>query len=95
MLDADFAVSRTFLRRTLGLFEAEDVAIVQTPQHFFNADPIQSSLLCAKVWPDEQRFFFNYLMEAKDAWGAAFCCGTSAVLRVRHCWRSAAWRPRP
>jgi len=83
VLDADFAVGRTFLRRTLGLFEAEDVAIVQTPQHFFNADPIQSGLLCAKVWPDEQRFFFNYLMEARDAWGAAFCCGTSAVLRVK------------
>ena len=82
LLDADFAVSRIILRRTLGLFEAEDVAIVQTPQHFFNPDPIQSSLLCSKVWPDEQRFFFNYLLEAKDAWGAAFCCGTSAVIRV-------------
>ena len=58
------------------------MAIVQTPQHFFNPDPIQSSLLGAKAWPDEQRFFFNYLLEAKDAWGAAFCCGTSAVVRV-------------
>lgn len=83
LLDADFAVSRTFLQRTLGLFEAEDVAIVQTPQHFFNTDPIQNGLLCSKAWPDEQRFFFNYLMEARDAWGAAFCCGTSAVLRVK------------
>jgi cellulose synthase (UDP-forming) len=82
LLDADFTVSRTILHRTLGLFAAADVAIVQTPQHFFNPDPIQRSLLRTKVWPDEQRFFFNYLLEAKDAWGAAFCCGTSAVLRV-------------
>ena len=82
LLDADFTVSRNILQRTLGLFEAEDVAIVQTPQHFFNPDPIQSSLLGATAWPDEQRFFFNYLLEAKDAWGAAFCCGTSAVVRV-------------
>ncbi len=82
LLDADFTVSRSILRRTLGLFEANDVAIVQTPQHFFNVDPIQSSLLSNSVWPDEQRFFFNYMLEAKDAWGAAFCCGTAAVLRV-------------
>ncbi len=82
LLDADFTVSRNILQRSLGLFEAEDVAIVQTPQHFFNPDPIQSSLLGVRTWPDEQRFFFNYLLEAKDAWGAAFCCGTSAVVRV-------------
>lgn len=83
LLDADFTVNRSFLQRTLGLFESDDVAIVQTPQHFLNHDPIQRGLLCSKVWPDEQRFFFNYLMEARDAWGAAFCCGTAAVLRVR------------
>ena len=59
LLDADFTVSRWFLRRTLGLFEADDVAIVQTPQHFYNADPIQAGLLCAEIWPDEQRFFFD------------------------------------
>ena len=83
LLDADFTVSSNILQRTLGLFAADDVAIVQTPQHFFNPDPVQSSLLCDKVWPDEQRFFFNYLLESKDAWGAAFCCGTSAVIRVK------------
>ena len=82
LLDADFVADRRILRRTLGLFEEADVGIVQTPQHFFNPDPIQSNLLCSSVWPDEQRFFFNVLLACKDAWGAAFCCGTSAVLRV-------------
>lgn len=82
LLDADFVAHRRILRRTLGLFEEQDVGIVQTPQHFFNPDPIQSNLLCSSVWPDEQRFFFNVLLACKDAWGAAFCCGTSAVLRV-------------
>jgi cellulose synthase (UDP-forming) len=38
--------------------------------------------MCAKAWPDEQRFFFNHLLASKDAWGAAFCCGTSAVFRL-------------
>ncbi len=83
LLDADFVAARTILRRTLPLFEEADVGIVQTPQHFFNPDPIQANLLCASVWPDEQRFFFNHLLASKDAWGAAFCCGTSAVFRVR------------
>ena len=82
MLDADFVPSRRILQRTLCLFEEEDVGMVQTPQHFFNPDPVQSNLLCSKVWPDEQRFFFNVLMPGKDAWGAAFCCGTSCVSRV-------------
>ena len=56
--------------------------LVQTPQHFFNRDPIQSNLLVGHVWPDEQRFFFDHVLASKDAWGAAFCCGTSSVIRV-------------
>jgi len=83
LLDADFVPQPTILQRTLGLFEDPTVGIVQTPQHFFNPDPLQSNLLCQTVWPDEQRFFFNVLLPSKDAWGAAFCCGTSAVFRVR------------
>jgi cellulose synthase (UDP-forming) len=82
LLDADFVPYRNILRRTLGLFEDPEVGVVQTPQHFFNRDPVQVNLLSSAVWPDEQRFFFNVLMPCKDAWGVAFCCGTSAVLRV-------------
>lgn len=82
LLDADFVPHRHLLQRVLGLFDTPDVGIVQTPQHFFNADPVQSNLVCTSVWPDEQRFFFNCLLPSKDAWGAAFCCGTSAVIRL-------------
>jgi cellulose synthase (UDP-forming) len=82
LLDADFVPFRKLLNRTLCLFEEEDVGIVQTPQHFFNRDPMQSKLLSSSIWPDEQRFFFNLFMPCRDAWGAAFCCGTSAVIRV-------------
>lgn len=83
LLDADFAAHRNILRRTLPLFAEPDIGIVQTPQHFFNPDPMQTGLLITRSWPDEQRFFFNTLLPAKDAWGAAFCCGTSAVIRVQ------------
>jgi cellulose synthase (UDP-forming) len=81
ILDADFVPMPDFLARALCLFRDESVGIVQTPQHFINPDPIQTNLSADKVWPDEQRLFFDVLMPAKDAWGTAFCCGTSSVIR--------------
>jgi cellulose synthase (UDP-forming) len=83
IFDADFVPHRDFLWRTMPLFHEPDVGLVQTPQHFFNKDPIQSNLLLGNVWPDEQRFFFDHVMPSKDAWGAAFCCGTSSVIRFQ------------
>ena len=81
ILDADFVPMPQFLRRALSLFREDDVGIVQTPQHFINADPLQTNLSMARVWPDEQRYFFDVVMASKDAWGASFCCGTSSVIR--------------
>ena len=96
ILDADFVAKSQFLTRTLALMREKDVAVVQTPQHFFNPDPIQTNLALARVWPDEQRFFFDVVMASKDAWGGAFCCGTSSVLRFRAADAgSAASRPIP
>jgi len=81
ILDADFVPKRQLLTRTLALMREPDVGVVQTPQHFFNPDPIQRNLSLARVWPDEQRYFFDIVMASKDAWGGAFCCGTSSLLR--------------
>jgi cellulose synthase (UDP-forming) len=81
VLDADFVPFRDFVSRALCLFLDPAVGIVQTPQHFFNPDPIQSNLAISKVFPDEQRFFFDIIMPSKDAWELAFCCGTSSIIR--------------
>jgi cellulose synthase (UDP-forming) len=81
VLDADFVPHRDFLDRTLALFKDPTVGLVQTPQHFFNADPIQHNLGLSRAYPDEQRFFFDHIQPARDAWGIAFCCGTSSVMR--------------
>lgn len=81
ILDADFVPMPNFLSRAMTLFRDENIGIVQTPQHFINPDPIQTNLLATQVWPDEQRFFFDIVMPAKDAWSAAFCCGTSSIIR--------------
>lgn len=81
ILDADFVPTPAFLKRATALLTDPGVGVVQTPQHFINPDPIQTNLAAANVWPDEQRLFFDILMPAKDAWGVAFCCGTSSVIR--------------
>src|SRR6516164_10798614 len=81
VLDADFVPFSNFVSRVLSLFKEPSVGIVQTPQHFFNPDPIQSNLAISKVFPDEQRFFFDIIMPSKDAWDLAFCCGTSSIIR--------------
>lgn len=81
VLDADFVPHVDFVPRALALFHSADVGLVQTPQHFFNPDPIQHNLGIGKAYPDEQRFFFDHVQPARDAWGIAFCCGTSSMMR--------------
>jgi cellulose synthase (UDP-forming) len=81
ILDADFVPQPNFLRHALALFHDPDVGCVQTPQHFFNPDPLQHGFEAAHLWPDEQRFFFDILLASKDAWGVAFSCGTSSICR--------------
>ncbi|WP_342360339.1 glycosyltransferase [Terrarubrum flagellatum] len=83
ILDADFVPRPNFLRRAMSLFHDPTIGVVQTPQHFINPDPIQTNLLATQVWPDDQRFFFDIVMPARDAWGAAFCCGTSSIIRFK------------
>lgn len=81
VLDADFAPHRNILLRTIGLFDDPAVGVVQTPQFYYNADPIQYNLRSTECWVDEQRAFFDVMQPAKDAWGTAFCIGTSFVVR--------------
>ncbi|MGN6775889.1 glycosyltransferase [Rhizobium sp.] len=81
VLDADFVAQPNFLSSALPLFHDSKVACVQTPQHFFNPDPLQHGFKAVRYWPDEQRFFFDVLLASKDAWGVAFSCGTSSICR--------------
>ncbi len=81
VFDADFVPSRAFIRRTLGLFTDPTVGIVQTPQHFYNKDPIQTNLGLMQEYPDEQRLFFDQMAASRDAWDASFCCGSCSIMR--------------
>jgi cellulose synthase (UDP-forming) len=81
VLDADFAVRKHALWRLVGFFRDPTIACVQTPQYFFNKDPMQNNLGLFDRVGDDQRLFFDVIMPARDAWGAAFCCGTGFVIR--------------
>jgi cellulose synthase (UDP-forming) len=92
ILDADFVPHGNFLKRTMALLKDDTIGLVQTPQHFFNSDPIQHNLGLSRSYPDEQRFFFDYMQPSRDAWGIAFCCGTSSVIRWKAI-REIGWFP--
>jgi cellulose synthase (UDP-forming) len=80
VLDADFAPQKNILYRVMGLFHEPKVALVQTPQFYYNADPIQHNLGTTDSWVDEQRVFFDVFQPSRDAWNSAFCVGTSFVI---------------
>lgn len=81
VFDADFIPQRLFLMRTIGFFSDPKVGILQVPHAFYNHDPMQANLALRKSLPDEQRFFFDAIMPSRDAWNAAFCCGSNSVTR--------------
>lgn len=81
LFDADFIAQRNFLMRTIGFFRDAKIGIVQVPHTFYNYDPMQTNLALHKTIPDDQRFFFEAIMPSRDAWDAAFCCGSNSVTR--------------
>ena len=79
--DADFIPTRDFLLRTVGFFRDPDVAMVQTPQNFYNDDAVIRNLGLENVLQDEQRLFFRALQPGRDASNAIVCHGTSFIVR--------------
>jgi cellulose synthase (UDP-forming) len=81
VFDADYVPSQNFLSRTVGFFADSKVAMVQTPQNFFNDDPITANLGLSGVVNNEQDFFFRYIQPSRDAFNAVICCGSCFVVR--------------
>ena len=79
VLDADHVPEQNFLRHTLGYFEDSSVALVQTPQEFYNGD---SFIHHGDGSRHDEQFFHRVIMPGKNRCNAAFWCGTNAVLRV-------------
>ncbi|NJM19790.1 MAG: glycosyltransferase [Richelia sp. RM2_1_2] len=81
VFDADFIPTKNFLTRTIGFFQDEQVALVQTPQSFYNADPIAHNLGLENVVTPEEEVFYRQIQPIKDSAGSVVCAGTSFVLR--------------
>ena len=84
ILDCDHVPSADFLRRTVGFFKADPkLFLLQTPHNFITPDPIERNLSTFDVMPAENELFYNIMQPGLDFWGAAFFCGSAAILR-RH-----------
>lgn len=90
VLDADHVPLPGFLTHTLGYSHDPQVAVVQTPQDFYNANSFEHDRNRSWFWPQrrdipfsEQRLFYRAIQPGKNRWDAAFWCGTSAVIRVK------------
>jgi cellulose synthase (UDP-forming) len=77
MLDADHVPMPDALDAMVGYFDDERVALVQSPHDFFNHDSAQHY----SVGRHEQSLFYRVVCPGKDRHGAAYWCGSAAVLR--------------
>jgi cellulose synthase (UDP-forming) len=78
ILDADFVPRTDFLAELVPYFDAPNVGIVQSPQHFATD---RSMGWLERTAGATQELFYRFIQPARDAVGAAICVGTSAVYR--------------
>ena len=90
MLDADHVPMPDALDAMVGFFDDEQIGLVQSPHDFFNHDSVQHYV----VGRHEQSLFYRVVCPGKDRNGAAYWCGSAALIRARRCWRSVASPPR-
>ncbi|MEG4397015.1 glycosyltransferase family 2 protein [Microcoleus sp. BROC3] len=81
VFDADFIPTKNFLNRTVGFFQDTQIALVQTPQSFYNHDPIARNLGLENVLAPEEEVFYRQIEIIKDSADSVICCGTSFVVR--------------
>ena len=81
VFDVDHVPMQDFLKKTVGFFADEDVAIVQTAQDFYNQDIFQRSVAPGRNLYNEQALFFRTLQAGRDRHNSSFFAGSSGLLR--------------
>ncbi len=81
VFDADFVPTKNFLKRTVGFFQDEKFALLQTPQSFYNPDPIAHNLGLEDILTPEEEVFYRQIQPIKDGAGSVVCSGTAFVVR--------------
>jgi cellulose synthase (UDP-forming) len=79
VLDADHVPMPDALDALVGYFDDPQMAVVQTPHDFFNHDSAQHY----DVGRHEQSLFYRVVSPGKDRHGAAYWCGSAALIN-RH-----------
>ena len=82
IFDCDHVPTRSFLQMTMGWFLKEkQLAMMQTPHHFFSPDPFERNLGRFRKTPNEGTLFYGLVQDGNDMWDATFFCGSCAVIR--------------
>jgi cellulose synthase (UDP-forming) len=81
VFDADFVPTKNFLTRTVGFFQNEQNALIQTPQSFYNADPIARNLGLEDAVTPEEEVFYRQIQPIRDGADSVICAGTSFIVR--------------
>jgi cellulose synthase (UDP-forming) len=81
IFDADFVPTTNFLTRTVGFFQDPQVGLVQTPQSFYNADPIARNLGLENILTPDEEVFYRQIQPIRDGAGSVTCAGTSFIVR--------------
>ena len=83
IFDVDHVPTSSFLKDTLGFFQDEQVAFVQTPHHFYNPDVFQKNLQLEGTLKNEQSLFYRVLQGGRDRHNSAFFAGSCGLFRRR------------
>jgi cellulose synthase (UDP-forming) len=83
IFDVDHVPTSRFLKDTVGFFQDEQVAFVQTPHHFYNPDVFQKNLQLEGVLKNEQALFYRVLQSGRDRHNSAFFAGSCGLFRRR------------
>ncbi|KVE03195.1 cellulose synthase [Burkholderia vietnamiensis] len=82
IFDCDHVPTRSFLQLCLGWFIRDPkLSMLQTPHHFFSADPFERNLGIFRKVPNEGELFYGLVQDGNDLWNATFFCGSCALLR--------------
>lgn len=82
VFDCDHITTRAFLQATVGAFLKDpNLALIQTPHHFYSPDPFERNLAGSEEVPHEGALFYGPVQKGNDYWNATFFCGSCAVIR--------------
>lgn len=82
IFDCDHIPTRAFLQMTVGwMVHDKNIALVQTPHHFYSDDPFEKNLNIKGKVPSENSLFHDFIQKGNDMWNATMFCGSCAVIR--------------